>query len=1044
MQHFFKKAAALALAMVMALSLASVAFAADFPDMPDDWSTAALEAAVENGLISGKDGKIAASDSLTRAEMATIITRAFNAEVEDDISFTDVKNDTWYKTYAAKAVHMGAMNGKGSAFAGADSITRQEVFVVLARVLKLADGDAADLAAFSDADKTASWAVPAVAALVKAGYVSGSNGALNPTASITRAEFSQVMYNIFHNAYLTKAGTYEEVDGDNVIISSTNVTVKGVDVKGDVVVADGVGNGDVYFEDVTIGGRLVVRGGGMNSIHFKDSKTGTVIMSKVDGNVRLVITGESTVETVTVEAGKASTDVRVEGTVGTVVVNDNASTVVLADATVAKVEVNKANTTVSLAGKTTVAEMTVAAGATDTQLQAEPTAEITKLETAEDVFIDHEDVIKDCNDDEKVNPERPEESAAPSESKAPSEDVGTAKHTHTFTTTEVVVNGVPTQKEVAAAFDAQYHTLTCSVCGANIKRTHELDAEGHCTAQGCTYVKHVVTIPAASGGTEDTTGAAANCVHEYTGEATITKQPTCGKPGEAVYHCTKTEGCGATKKVELAATGEHSYDAGRYVDNAAKPTCVAAGTLTHYCTKCTVYNEDGTVNTGACGTGYSKTSQTSKTAHTLASGWQSGPSQHWRKCTNAAHSAEEGKVTDTAVNHVWGAWKHVVVEGANKHYRVCTVCGYGEYNSETHTSATLAACTLREDNNWTCPDCKFTLAHKDTVTDNENGTHNVVCNHGISGHNKTNEACKYGDDGQADTCSVCGSANSSKHALAALTARCQSGTNPATGFLSHRQVCKCSAGANCTVVKPGAWTKCTFSDGACTTAKCTNKHAATAHVYNTTVAEPTGKCTLCDVAHSCGDLSSADWESNAVKHWHACPTCGKHADDGVHTGGTTGADGKKECSTCHTRYGEHTCTTFDQTTHRCTECGTLHSCANADFNKTTHKCTKCGADHASCSSTQTTNQFHQVGTDKHCTYCTVCGKDNTTQVVCGSTGTVTTWTPKGDKSGHTGQCVCGRSVTNDTACTYVAGTDDGSGNITGGTACGLSGCSTAG
>ena len=962
MQHFFKKAAALALAMVMALSLASVAFAADFPDMPDDWSTAALEAAVENGLISGKDGKIAASDSLTRAEMATIITRAFNAEVEDDISFTDVKNDTWYKTYAAKAVHMGAMNGKGSAFAGADSITRQEVFVVLARVLKLADGDAADLAAFSDADKTASWAVPAVAALVKAGYVSGSNGALNPTASITRAEFSQVMYNIFHNAYLTKAGTYEEVDGDNVIISSTNVTVKGVDVKGDVVVADGVGNGDVYFEDVTIGGRLVVRGGGMNSIHFKDSKTGTVIMSKVDGNVRLVIEGESTVETVAVEAGKASTDVRVEGTVGSVVVNDNASTVVLADATVAKVEVNTANATVSLAGETTVAEMTVAAGATDTQLQAEPTAEITKLDTAEDVFIDHEDVIKDCNDDEKVNPERPEESAAPSESKAPSEDVGTAKHTHTFTTTEVVVNGVPTQKEVAAAFDAQYHTLTCSVCGANIKRTHELDAEGHCTAQGCDYVKHVVTIPAASEGTPDLTGddVIAECAHEYTGEAEITKQPTCGKPGEAVYHCTKTRGCGAVKKVELAATGEHSYDAGRYLTDEAKPTCVAAGTLTHYCTKCTVYNENGTVNTGACGTGYSKITKTSMTAHKLASGWQSGPSQHWRKCTNAAHSAEEGKVTDTAVNHVWGAWKHVVVEGVNEHYRVCTVCGYGEYNSETHTSATLAACTLAEDNNWTCPDCKFTLAHKDTVTDNENGTHNVVCNHGISGHNKTDEACKYGDDGQADTCSVCGSANSSKHVLAALTERCQSGIDPETGFLSHRQVCKCSAGANCTVVKPGAWTKCTFSDGACTTAKCTNKHAATAHVYNTTVAEPTGKCTLCDAPHSHDFSTITTYQFNSLKHWKACPDCGKKDSEGLHTGGT---EGNMVCTTCHQTYAAHTCSY-------------TYTAKQGDAEKHVKTCAACGAsEEESCTFTK---ELPNTATDSTCT---VAGHENNKQCV---------------------------------------------------------------
>ena len=38
------------------LLLSFSAAAADFPDMPDDWSTAALNAAVENGLLSGSDG----------------------------------------------------------------------------------------------------------------------------------------------------------------------------------------------------------------------------------------------------------------------------------------------------------------------------------------------------------------------------------------------------------------------------------------------------------------------------------------------------------------------------------------------------------------------------------------------------------------------------------------------------------------------------------------------------------------------------------------------------------------------------------------------------------------------------------------------------------------------------------------------------------------------------------------------------------------------------------------------------------------------------
>ena len=878
-----KKAAALALAMVMALSLASVAFAADFPDMPDDWSTAALEAAVENGLISGKDGKIAASDSLTRAEMATIITRAFNAEVEDDISFTDVKNDTWYKTYAAKAVHMGAMNGKGSAFAGADSITRQEVFVVLARVLKLADGDAADLAAFSDADKTASWAVPAVAALVKAGYVSGSNGALNPTASITRAEFSQVMYNIFHNAYLTKAGTYEEVDGDNVIISSTNVTVKGVDVKGDVVVADGVGNGDVYFEDVTIGGRLVVRGGGMNSIHFKDSKTGTVIMSKVDGNVRLVIEGESAVETVAVEAGKASTDVRVEGTVGSVVVNDNASTVVLADATVAKVEVNKANTTVSLAGKTTVAEMTVAAGATDTQLQAEPTAEITKLDTAEDVFIDHEDVIKDCNDDEKVNPERPEESAAPSESKAPSEDTTTTtKHTHTF---ETQYNGETGKTEYKPyAYDGEYHAFKCAgseegvdYCGELVLRSHEWKTVGENTTCSVCGQKKPAAIEEKSDNTtvatgdgkydctKDAEGTAIEGAKHTWGEPTITKPDNCTTEGAVttyVYHCTATKDgktCGGTRTVTKSTTGVHSWGTATWkkVNGVnQEPSCSTGGTKVQTCVNCAQTMEVPVAATGN---------------HAAAAEWTYAGGKHFHACANAK----------------WVKNGVIVAAGTDGAALDCTKkFAEATCTSEAVIISGAEGAESTQHKVW-CPTCKnVTTAAASHNTDklvNKGEKHVLTCSvcGFVAEANKAGAEhhYEYNEEAKCNKC-ACGAVEpNSTHTITWHQVTLTNGT------LAHYSVCSVAGcdkvGHNVgTMAEPVA---CDWTGNADKTlCKCGRTHTHT-YAEATEGAPASGQCTICGKAHACTAATmSATYSSDGTNHWKVCTVCHKKGAEEAH------------------------------------------------------------------------------------------------------------------------------------------------------------------
>ena len=57
-----------------------------FSDMPNDWSTTALQAAVDNGLLVGANGKLNPKGELTRAEMATIIARVFNAYKLGDIS----------------------------------------------------------------------------------------------------------------------------------------------------------------------------------------------------------------------------------------------------------------------------------------------------------------------------------------------------------------------------------------------------------------------------------------------------------------------------------------------------------------------------------------------------------------------------------------------------------------------------------------------------------------------------------------------------------------------------------------------------------------------------------------------------------------------------------------------------------------------------------------------------------------------------------------------------------------------------------------------
>ena len=57
-----------------------------------------------------------------------------------------------------------------------------------------------DLTAFNDAGDTASWAKEAMKLFVKRGTVGGSGGKLSPSATTTRAEMAQVLYNLLYEA----------------------------------------------------------------------------------------------------------------------------------------------------------------------------------------------------------------------------------------------------------------------------------------------------------------------------------------------------------------------------------------------------------------------------------------------------------------------------------------------------------------------------------------------------------------------------------------------------------------------------------------------------------------------------------------------------------------------------------------------------------------------------------------------------------------------------------------------------------------------------
>ncbi|WP_312831865.1 InlB B-repeat-containing protein [Sedimentibacter saalensis] len=382
-----KKILSILLTLLMILNMFPVSALANsqvtnFTDMPNNWATEALTEAVKNGLLEGHDGKLYPDKNLTRAEMATVINRAFGAIEKTNIeSYTDVKYSDWHYEEMSKAVGMGTFQGYANQLRPNDPITREEVFSVLSNALKLRAEKTNKV--FIDSNEVSAWAQESVNGMINGGYISGSNGKLNPKANITRAEFAQVMLNVIKD-YVKISTVYEEVNAGNVIVNTPNATLKNVTIKGDLIIAEGVGEGEVTLDNVKVEGRMLVRAGGENSIIIKgDSEIETIVIVKQGNKVRIFNETGKEIAVATVEG---TADVILEGKFKNVVVQSPNITVYAQDTKIENVEINGTRSkvivdykseiekvvvraaNVVIEGKGTVEEVEVKAGGSGTEI----------------------------------------------------------------------------------------------------------------------------------------------------------------------------------------------------------------------------------------------------------------------------------------------------------------------------------------------------------------------------------------------------------------------------------------------------------------------------------------------------------------------------------------------------------------------------------------------------------------------------------------------------------------------------------------------------
>lgn len=163
------------------------------------WAVHPIDFLANNKIVRGTADLVYSPEkALTRADFAAMLTRAYNmSDYVGGGSFADVPETAYYSDAVSAAKNLGIISGdEYGKFHPMSALTRQDAMAMLRRTLEKAGlrFSSGTLYAFSDASAVSAYAKNDIAALSKAGVISGTGGKLLPNTSVTRAEMAVMLY----------------------------------------------------------------------------------------------------------------------------------------------------------------------------------------------------------------------------------------------------------------------------------------------------------------------------------------------------------------------------------------------------------------------------------------------------------------------------------------------------------------------------------------------------------------------------------------------------------------------------------------------------------------------------------------------------------------------------------------------------------------------------------------------------------------------------------------------------------------------------------
>ncbi len=172
------------------------------------WAVDYIDTLSQNGIITGStglDGKkyFYPAAKIKRGEFMLLLYKALNLPASTSTgNFSDVVKGEYYYDAIAAAKSLGIAQGSENKFYPNASITREDTMVLALRAMNksgsgVAAADTNTLSVYSDKNIISDYAKDSIAALIKAGIITGSDdNKIHPMESITRAEAAAIIYRI--------------------------------------------------------------------------------------------------------------------------------------------------------------------------------------------------------------------------------------------------------------------------------------------------------------------------------------------------------------------------------------------------------------------------------------------------------------------------------------------------------------------------------------------------------------------------------------------------------------------------------------------------------------------------------------------------------------------------------------------------------------------------------------------------------------------------------------------------------------------------------